>query len=244
MPNPDADNLLRTEPRWVTRLAEQRPDVVLMGPYMAYLLLLPLQDMVPAAYKPWAIAARGIGSLAVAWTLRRHFPDMGQWRWGVGITAGILAAAGWVAGQYLFIKLGWGGRLFLFPGVHEPTDPREAISTFSWWSQVVLRITVATTAVPVVEELFWRAFLLRALIDWHRFEKIPLGTFTWMSFLGTSLLSMLQHPDNWGVSVLCWFFYNGLFYWTRSVRCLILTHGVTNLALYLYVVYREDWLFW
>jgi CAAX prenyl protease-like protein len=123
-------------------------------------------------------------------------------------------------------------------------DPRVGLSAWSWAWQATLRITVATVAVPIVEELFWRAFLLRALIDWHRFERIPIGTFTWVSFLGTSLLSMVQHPDNWAVSVLCWFAYNGLLYWKKSILLLMITHGVTNLALYLYVIYSGDWLFW
>ena len=105
-------------------------------------------------------------------------------------------------------------------------------------------MTVACTAVPVVEELFWRAFLLRALIDWQNFERIPLGTFTWLSFLGTAAISTLQHPDNWGVSVLCWMAFNAVFYWTRSILCLVLLHGFTNLALYLMVLRVGDWAFW
>ena len=55
---------------------------------------------------------------------------------------------------------------------------------------------------------------------------------------------MVQHPDNWGVSVLCWMFFNGIFYWTRSILCLVILHGVTNLALYAYVVRYADWIFW
>ena len=97
---------------------------------------------------------------------------------------------------------------------------------------------------PVVEELFWRAFLLRALIDWHNFDRIPLARFTWVSFLGTSLISTFQHPDNWGVSILCWMAFNAVFYWTRSILCLVLLHGVTNLILYLIVLRVDDWSFW
>ena len=55
---------------------------------------------------------------------------------------------------------------------------------------------------------------------------------------------MLQHPDNWGVSVLCWMAFNGVFYWTRSILCLVLLHGVTNLVLYLIVLRVDDWSFW
>ena len=60
----------------------------------------------------------------------------------------------------------------------------------------------------------------------------------------SSLLSILQHPDNWGVSILCWIIFNALFVWKKSLLCLMITHGVTNLALYTYVVSCGDWAFW
>jgi len=227
----------------VTKLGRKQPDLVLMAPFMVYLLLLGLNNRVPQAYMPVAIAIRGIGALIVVWLFRRHFPPIGKAYLGTAIVVGVAVAAGWVAGQHLFNHLGLGTRWF-FLDAKVPHDPREGISDFSWWSQATLRITVACITVPIVEELFWRAFLLRALIQWDRFEKIPLGTFTWFSFLGTSLLSVAEHPDNWGVSILCWFAYNGLMYWRKSILCLIITHGVTNLALYVYVIRAEDWLFW
>jgi CAAX prenyl protease-like protein len=108
----------------------------------------------------------------------------------------------------------------------------------------VLRILVASTVVAIVEEVFWRGFLLRAFVDWDRFYEVPLGTFTWFAFLGTSLISVFEHPDNWAVSILCWFVYNGLMVWMKSLLLLILTHGITNLALYIYVVRAGDWLLW
>jgi CAAX prenyl protease-like protein len=237
------------EPAWVARLANRRPDFALMAPFMVYLALLPLNDWVPKSYMPIAIALRGIAGLAVFWMLRRHMPPLGKPHLLVGIVGGIFAAALWVGGEHLFDGItiaGWnlGGRLPIMPGQAEVVDPRADISTLSWWSQAVLRITVASTTVPVVEEIFWRAFLLRALIDWDHFERVPLGKFTLFSFLVTSLLSTLQHPDNWAISIFCWFFYNGLMYWKKSVLCLMIAHGVTNLVLYVYVIAYEDWMFW
>ena len=38
--------------------------------------------------------------------------------------------------------------------------------------------------------------------------------------------------------------FNALFYWKRSILFLVLVHGITNLALYVYVVYTNDWMFW
>lgn len=227
------------------QLGRTRPDVVLMAPYMAYLLLLGLVSLVPPSWV-WAVTiVRGVGSLAVVWLLRKHLPDWGRPHWLLAVVAGIFAAWLWYVGQYACDGIGLGGRLPVYPGEKVVTDPRDALGAYKLFhATVILRIAVAITAVPVVEELFWRAFMLRALINWQEFERVPLGRFTWFSFIGTSLLSTLQHPDNWGVSILCWLLFNGLFYWTRSILCLVLVHAVTNLVLYVHVVHVGDWAFW
>jgi len=232
------------EPVWLANLADRRPDFVFMAPYLAYLLLLPVKDWVPEAYMPWAIAARGLVGLAAFWVLRRHLPPLGRAHWPTAIIVGLLTVVLWVGGQYLLDWMHLGGRFFLFPGSPEVKDPRIGLSAFSWWSQAVLRITVATIAVPIVEEIFWRGFLLRAFINWDRFERIPLGAFAWRALTGTALLSCLQHPDNWGVSIFCWLAWNALMYWKKSLLCLMITHGVTNLVLYIYVIRTGDWQFW
>jgi len=229
----------------VDRLAEARPDIVLMAPLMVYIGLLSLIYAVPAPWQPVVIALRGLASLAVVWIFRRHLPPWGRPHWTIAIVGGALVAWGWVVGQAIFDQLGLGVRLPIMPGQRTVVDPRETLGAAKlFWTTWSLRLAVACIAVPVVEELFWRAFLLRAFIDWQNFERIPLGTFTWLSFLGTSAVSTLQHPDNWGVSVLCWLVFNGVFYWTRSILCLVLLHGFTNLVLYLIVLRTGDWSFW
>jgi hypothetical protein len=212
---------------------------------MVYLALLGLVYAVPSTWQPVVIALRGVASLAVVWLFRRHLPVWGKPYWPIAIIGGVLVGWGWVAGQHFFEPLGLGGRLPLMPGEKLVLDPRVQLGAgHLFWATWWLRMGVACTAVPVVEELFWRAFLLRALIDWHEFERVPLGMFTWFSFLGTSAISTLQHPDNWAVSILCWMAFNAVFYWTRSILCLVLLHGFTNLVLYLIVLRVGDWSFW
>jgi hypothetical protein len=237
--------------RWDT-LARRRPDVVFMAPYMAYLGFMAIGGQISDTWPsllPLGIALRGAAGLAVFWGVRKHLPSLGKPYFGAAVLVGIAATVLWVGGQHLLNQIqigGWdlGGRLFLFPGKADVTDPREGISQAAWWTQAVMRITVACTAVPIVEEIFWRGFLLRALIEYDRFEEVPLGKFTWASFVGTALLSTLQHPDNWGVSIFCWFLYNALMYWKKSLLCVIIAHSVTNLVLYIYVIQAGDWQFW
>jgi CAAX prenyl protease-like protein len=232
---------------WVDRLMRAQPEAALMGPFMVYLLLLGLGDRFPEHLKAIPIVIRGVGGLWAVWIVRKHLPAMGRPHLLLALLFGMLAAAGWVGGQHLFNaaveQLGLAGKWYIFKLV-EPVDPRLGLGAANWWTQAVLRIGVAVITVPIVEELFWRAFMLRAFIDWNRWQRVPLGTFTWFSFLGTSLISVLQHPSNWAVSIFCWMLFNALFYWKKSIFFLILVHAVTNLVLYVYVIACRDWIFW
>lgn len=222
----------------IDRFAHRRPDIVLMAPFLVYLALLSLKDVWPE--QNWAAALiRGVGAVAVVWLFRRHLPLWGRADVWVAVPAAVVTAFGWFYGQYLFNWWGLPQRLPIppFSGQPELYDPTQRLGSGGlFWLTAVTHIAVATTTVAVVEELFWRAFLLRALVNWDDFEKVPLGTFAWRSFLGTSLLSVLQHPDNWAVSILCWMAWNGLMYWRKSILCLVLTHGLTNLVLYIWVL--------
>ncbi|MFN0135344.1 MAG: type II CAAX prenyl endopeptidase Rce1 family protein [Phycisphaerae bacterium] len=236
---------------WLDRLAEDRPDVMFMAPYLVYLLLLGTRDLAGDQWM-WAFTVlRGIGTFLVVWLVWRYYPPFGKPYVFLALLAGIGCAALWVVGQHLFDYLGVPRRMplpVLFPGVPDEPDKINPFNRYdeAWiaWSSIISRIAVATTAVAVVEEIFWRGFLLRALIDWQRFEKLPLGMFTLWSFLFSSILSAFQHPDNWLVSVFCWFAFNALMYWKKSVWFLIFVHGFTNLVLYIYVVAYGDWIFW
>jgi hypothetical protein len=235
--------------RRLDRFLTHRHDLALMAPFMSYLLLMGMGDALISpehhAELRWVAALlRGVGALLVLWAVRKHLPAWGTPLWHWAIPAGALAAFGWVVGQHVFDSLGIPQTL---PGLGSGAviDPRTRLgAAHLFWTIACLRITVAVTVVPLVEELFWRGFMLRALVNWHDFESVPLGQFAWRAFIGTALLSALQHPGNWLVSIFCWLFYNALFYWRKSILLLVLVHGITNLVLYLYVLEAEDWRFW
>ena len=50
-----------------------------------------------------------------------------------------------------------------------------------YWLNVTLRFLRLVIIVPLLEEIFWRGFLLRYLIN-EEFTKVPLGGFSWFSF--------------------------------------------------------------
>jgi len=210
---------------------------------VTFLLLMALQSVVTVkAWFPALYALRTFGALAVWCYFRPFYPPLGRMWLAIAVPAGLIAAYGWVTIHHWFAAQPWYWPEA--PSVTELYNPFERLGDgWKLWTFLAIRIGGAATVVPMIEEIFWRAFVLRALIDWDRWEKLPLGQFTWPSFLICSAASALQHPQ-WEVGILCWMFYNALFYWKKSLLCLMITHGVTNLALYIYVVIYREWVFW
>jgi uncharacterized protein len=105
-----------------------------------------------------------------------------------------------------------------------------------------VRVAGAVLVVPLMEELFWRSFLLRYLID-PDFERVALGTFTWLSFLATTILFGLEHHFILA-GMIAGAIYSTLLYRTRSLAQCVLSHAITNLALAGYVLHTGKWYFW
>jgi len=107
---------------------------------------------------------------------------------------------------------------------------------------IVIRLAGAVLVVPVMEELFWRSFFLRYIVD-QNFAKVTIGTFTWPSFLLVTLFFGLEH-DLFFAGIMAGIAYNLLLYYTRSIAHCILAHAMTNLLLGLYVLATHRWYFW
>ena len=104
------------------------------------------------------------------------------------------------------------------------------------------RLFGAALVVPVMEELFWRSFLLRYIVHTN-FISVRIGTYTLSSLLIGSVLFGLEH-NLVLAGIMAGIAYSLLLYWTKSIYQCILAHGVTNLALGIYVLQTGYWQFW
>jgi len=114
----------------------------------------------------------------------------------------------------------------------------------SWWFGVFLCVRFYGLAimVPVMEEIFWRSFLLRYLTR-SDFHQLPIGTFS-ASALGIMVAaSALAHPE-WLVAIIASLAYAFWIRQTRSLFAAIVAHAVTNAALGAYVLVTRDWQYW
>ena len=113
-----------------------------------------------------------------------------------------------------------------------------------YWIELVLRFVRLVIIVPFVEEIFWRGFLLRFLIN-EDFQRVPIGAFSWFSFVVVTLGFALSHsPPDWPAALIAGALYNGVAYRTKSLSSCILAHAVTNMLLGVWIMKTGQWGFW
>lgn len=132
---------------------------------------------------------------------------------------------------------------WLHPDNRMSFNPFQAIENpLGQWSFVAARLLGLAVLVPVIEEIFWRGFLLRWIIS-PEWQDQKIGDFTLKSFLMITLLFTLAHPEWLAAAVYCSLI-NILLYWKRDLWNCIVAHGTSNLLLGLYILYSQTWELW
>ncbi len=129
----------------------------------------------------------------------------------------------------------------------EGFDPT-IFGTGSWgyWLTIVLRFARSVVIVPLVEELFWRGFLMRYVQGGEKpFTSVAFGTHTWLAFwITTVAVTLIHEPEDY----LAAFVWGALVYFvavrTRSLGACVVMHGVGNLLLGMHVLNTQMWGYW
>jgi CAAX prenyl protease-like protein len=100
----------------------------------------------------------------------------------------------------------------------------------------------ATITVPIAEELAFRGYLMRKLVA-DDFMTVPLGTFTWISFLGSSILFGELHAQ-WLTGTLAGVVFAGVVCRRRSLFDAFIAHATANALLSAYVLAAHNWALW
>jgi CAAX prenyl protease-like protein len=111
----------------------------------------------------------------------------------------------------------------------------------AWFTS--LRILTSVALVPVLEELFWRGWMMRWLID-PDFQKVPLGKFAPFAFWVVAVLFASEHGPYWDVGLAAGIIYNWWMVRCRNLADCILAHAITNAALATYVLLAGQWQYW
>ena len=198
-----------------------------------------------AAYYPWAYGTKIAAVVGALWWGRRHYP---RWQ-GHGLVLGVVAG---VVGGGLWLLLSAFDPLApllaalpdgLRPGTRAGFDPFTAITDPAGRAAfLAVRLAGLIVVVPLMEELFWRGFLARFLLD-NDFQQVPLGKFTPTTFAVVTLCFVAVHPEItaalvWGAGI------NLLLLRTRNLWSCVLAHAASNLVLGVYILATGAWTLW
>lgn len=188
-----------------------------------------------SAAEYWIYPAQTIVCGALLIWFYREYSFQRPGRAGFAIATGIVVFFLWISPQAL---LGFSTRTDGFnPDIFLANPP-------AYWATVAFRFLRLVVVVPFIEEIFWRGLLLRYFID-EDFERVPFGTFSWLSFSIVTLIFAFSHSvADWPVALMTGAIYNVVAYRTKSLSSCILTHSVTNLLLGLWIMRAKEWGFW
>jgi CAAX prenyl protease-like protein len=164
----------------------------------------------------------------------RCYDSMWPRRLWISAVVGVVVFLIWIAPQTL---LG-------LPRRDNGFDPTVFASPTLYWITVAFRFARLVIVVPLVEEIFWRGFVLRYLIS-ENFDKIAVGTWSWMSFTVVAAAFAFSHaPADWAAAFATGMLYNAVACSTKSLGSCVIAHASTNLLLGLWIMATRQWGFW
>lgn len=146
------------------------------------------------------------------------------------LAAGVLVLVLWVG-----LDAGW-----MRVGTPEGFDPRDGGAID--WGLVALRIAGAALVVPVMEELFWRSFLMR-WIDNPRFLAVDPARVKWSAFIVSVVLFGIEH-NWWLAGMVAGVVYGALYRYGRNLWLAVIAHAVTNGLLGVWIIGTGNWSYW
>lgn len=120
-------------------------------------------------------------------------------------------------------------------------DPRNGDGQIDW-GLALTRLAGAALVVPVMEELFWRAWLMRYLQD-RFWETVTPSQVTRGAILLSSVVFGLEHQQ-WAAGILAGLAYAWLYWRSNNLWLAVISHAVTNFLLGCFVLARGAWYFW
>jgi uncharacterized protein len=116
-----------------------------------------------------------------------------------------------------------------------------------WYPIIIaMRFVRLVVVVPLIEEIFWRGFLMRYVIAGDRpFQSVPFGRHHWLSFgVSTGAFVFVHQQEDWLGALV----FGSLMYLlcirSKSLGACVWMHAVANLLLGIYVLKTRQWGFW
>ncbi|MFN5868327.1 MAG: type II CAAX prenyl endopeptidase Rce1 family protein, partial [Akkermansiaceae bacterium] len=125
-------------------------------------------------------------------------------------------------------------------------DPRIFEHPAAYWVSLTMRFLRAVVIVALVEEIFWRGFVMRFCMDWEgNYWKQPFGRAHWKSYFIVTLLFMFAHaPVDWAGALVYGSLTYGLCVWSKNLGACVVMHAVANFLMGVYAMAYEKYGLW
>ena len=211
-------------------------------PFVAFMAVLALRGMAPIDGR-WGFDVRWlyglnllvVGGMLLVW--RREYGELARQNRPTLAEAALAVAVGLVVFA-LWIRLDAPWMQIGEPPRFVPVDAQGRLDA----PLIALRWLGATLLVPVMEELFWRSFLMRWL-QAPVFEGVDPGRVGFKAVALSTFVFMLAHPL-WLAAIIAGLAYALLYCRSGKLWTAVLAHAVTNGMLGLWVVQTGQWQFW
>ena len=221
-----------------------RSALVRVVPFVVFMALLALRGLAPLdgswGFDPrWVYAATvGVVTGLMAWWWREYgelarqtLPTLREAAVAVAVGAAVFVL--WINLDAPWMTLNVGA-----VGPFVPLDAQGRID----WPLLVVRWLGATLMVPLMEELFWRSFLMRWLQQ-PVFEGLDPRRVGLRAVLLSTFVFVLAHPL-WLAAAVAGLAYAGLYVRYGRLWVPVIAHAVTNGMLGVWVVATGNWQFW
>ena len=217
----------------------KKPALARVFPFAAFIALLALQPLLEGRLDTrWlAVARAAIVAAMLAFFWRdyvelRAAPRARPWHWAAAIGAGIAVFVTWITFDSGWAVMGAMGRGFVPLRADGGLDVPLA----------ALRLAGLALVVPVMEELFWRSFLMRWIgtRDFLAADPRRVGLF---AFAVSSALFAVEHAS-WFAGLVAGAAYGALYVASRNLWIPIVSHAITNALLGSWILATRDWRFW
>lgn len=203
-------------------------------PFVAFIVLTFFQGKLEFRYSEYLVYI--LKTLVTAWLLwrfRKFYTELScKFHWSA-IVSGLVVIWVWIECDDLYPHMG---------GHHAGFDPTAIPNDAARMAVVFFRLAGAVLVVPIMEELFFRSWMARWIIN-PNFTSIPVGTFSWPSLVITTGLFTLGHHE-WLPAIFAGLVFHAHVLWSKRLNEAVVSHAVANLALGIYVLKTGSWKFW
>jgi CAAX prenyl protease-like protein len=228
-----------TTPRsWTEPITKSRT-VPYVAPFVTYAVVMEMERILRV---PLSIGypLRILSATCVIWLVSRPVLPRTTMQILGSVSLGAAVFLIWISPDVLFgYRHSW---LFENPitGVALSSAP-ESLKTNTVFTSC--RFFGCAVVVPIIEELFWRGWLMRWLIK-QKFELVPLGTYAPRAFWIVAVFFASEHGPYWEVGLVAGIAYNWWMIRTKSLADCMVAHSVTNALLSIYVLVGDHWEYW